>query len=84
VLEDRVTRAQTRGSAVGDRGVTADQTPPSWTGMGISAAAILVMPLLAWRKRAVNRTIQSPALRADIAESITCAYMAGADRRLLR
>lgn len=47
----------------------------SWAGLGISAAAVVVMPLLAWRKRAANRTIQSPALRADIAESITCAYM---------
>ncbi|MDQ6773943.1 MAG: cation transporter [Candidatus Dormibacteraeota bacterium] len=50
----------------------------SWAGLGISAAAIIVMPLLARRKRAANRTIQSSALRADIAESITCAYMAGA------
>ncbi len=50
----------------------------SWAGLGISGAAIIVMPLLARRKRAANRTIQSSALRADIAESITCAYMAGA------
>jgi divalent metal cation (Fe/Co/Zn/Cd) transporter len=49
----------------------------SWAGIGISGAAVIVMPLLAWRKRHANRTIQSPALRADIAETITCAYMAG-------
>jgi divalent metal cation (Fe/Co/Zn/Cd) transporter len=35
------------------------------------------MPLLAARKRAANQTIQSSALRADIAESATCAYLAG-------
>jgi divalent metal cation (Fe/Co/Zn/Cd) transporter len=50
----------------------------SWAGLAISAAAVIVMPLLAWRKRVANRTIQSSALRADIAETITCAYMAGA------
>lgn len=50
----------------------------SWAGLGVSAAAVIVMPLLAWRKRVANRTIRSPALRADVAETITCAYMAGA------
>jgi divalent metal cation (Fe/Co/Zn/Cd) transporter len=58
--------------------VTRLQPDGSWAGVGISAAAILVMPVLAWRKRVVNRTIQSAALRADIAESITCVSMAGA------
>lgn len=50
----------------------------SWLGIAVSAAAVIVMPLLAWRKRAVNRSLQSSALRADIAETIVCAYMAGA------
>ena len=50
----------------------------SGAGLGVSAAAALVMPLLAWRKRVANGIIRSPALRADIAETITCAYMAGA------
>ena len=49
----------------------------SWVGVAVSAAAIIVMPWLASRKREANQTIQSPALRADIAESITCAYLAG-------
>ena len=49
----------------------------SWLGVGVSAAAVVVMPWLAARKRAANRTIQSAALRADIAESATCAYLAG-------
>jgi len=39
------------------------------------AAAVLLV--LAWAKRRVNRRLQSAALRADIAETITCAYMAG-------
>lgn len=49
----------------------------SWLGVGVSAAAVIVMPWLAARKRSANKTIQSPALRADIAESATCAYLAG-------
>lgn len=49
----------------------------SGAGLGISAAAVIVMPLLAWRKRVANLTIGSSALRADIVETITCAYMAG-------
>lgn len=48
----------------------------SWLGLAVAAAAVVVMPLLAARKRLANKTIQSAALRADIAESITCAYLA--------
>jgi divalent metal cation (Fe/Co/Zn/Cd) transporter len=47
-------------------------------GVAVSAAAVLVMPVLAWRKRRVNATLDSAALRADIAETLTCAYMAAA------
>jgi divalent metal cation (Fe/Co/Zn/Cd) transporter len=47
-------------------------------GVGVSAAAVVVMPLLAWRKRRVNATLESAALRADIVETLTCAYMAAA------
>jgi divalent metal cation (Fe/Co/Zn/Cd) transporter len=49
----------------------------SWLGVGVAGAALVVMPLLAWRKRLANRLINSPALRADIAETATCAYLAG-------
>lgn len=52
------------------------QPERSWLGIGVAAAALVLMPVLASRKHAANRTIQSPALRADIAESITCAYLA--------
>lgn len=47
-------------------------------GVAVSAAAVVVMPMLAWRKRRVNATLDSAALRADIAETLTCAYMAAA------
>lgn len=64
---------------VGSAGLVARLRPEgSALGVGVSAAAVLVMPILAWRKTRVNVTIGSPALRADIAETITCAYMAAA------
>jgi divalent metal cation (Fe/Co/Zn/Cd) transporter len=47
-------------------------------GVAVSAVAVIAMPALAWRKRRVNVVIGSAALRADIAETITCAYMAAA------
>jgi divalent metal cation (Fe/Co/Zn/Cd) transporter len=47
-------------------------------GVAVAAAAVLVMPVLAWRKRRANSVLGSAALRADIAETITCAYMAAA------
>jgi divalent metal cation (Fe/Co/Zn/Cd) transporter len=48
----------------------------SWLGIVVAASAVILMPWLARRKRTVNRALQSPALRADIAESVTCAYLA--------
>lgn len=48
----------------------------SVAGLAVSAAAIIAMPLLARAKARVNRVIQSPSLRADIAETVSCAYLA--------
>lgn len=58
--------------------LTRTEPEGSLIGLGIAAAALVVMPLLARRKRAVNQTLDSAALRADIVETLTCAYMAGA------
>jgi divalent metal cation (Fe/Co/Zn/Cd) transporter len=64
---------------VGLAGLLARLRPEgSALGVGVAAAAVVVMPLLAWRKRRVNVVLGSSALRADIAETITCAYMAAA------
>ena len=64
---------------VGLAGLVARLRPEgSALGVGVAAAAVVVMPLLAWRKHRANAIIQSPALRADIAETITCGYMAAA------
>jgi divalent metal cation (Fe/Co/Zn/Cd) transporter len=49
----------------------------SLLGMGVAAVAIVAMPALAFGKSRANRLIESASLRADIAETVTCAYLAG-------
>jgi divalent metal cation (Fe/Co/Zn/Cd) transporter len=46
-------------------------------GIAVAAVAVVAMPILAIAKTRANRVIESASLRADIAETITCAYMAG-------
>jgi divalent metal cation (Fe/Co/Zn/Cd) transporter len=48
----------------------------SYVGIVLAIVAIIAMPVLAWRKRAIAAQIDSGALRADAACSITCAYLA--------
>jgi len=49
---------------------------PSVIGLGVAAVALVAMPLLARAKRGINRVINSASLRADIAETLSCAYLA--------
>ena len=56
--------------------VTGARPETSLTGIGITAAALVVMPVLAWRKRTLARTIRNSALAADAVQSATCAYLA--------
>jgi divalent metal cation (Fe/Co/Zn/Cd) transporter len=56
-------------------GVHATESP---VGIVLALAALLIMPLLAWRKRAIAAQLGSSALKGDAACSVTCAYMAGA------
>jgi divalent metal cation (Fe/Co/Zn/Cd) transporter len=49
----------------------------STVGIALSVAAVIGMPILARRKRAIAARIDSAPLRGDAACSITCAYMAG-------
>ena len=64
---------------VGLAGVLTRTEPDSSAlGVGVAAAAVLVMPILAWQKQRANCRIGSPSLSADIAETLTCAYMAAA------
>jgi divalent metal cation (Fe/Co/Zn/Cd) transporter len=46
-------------------------------GVVVAAVAVVAMPALAFAKTRANVVIGSASLRADIAETITCAYMAG-------
>jgi divalent metal cation (Fe/Co/Zn/Cd) transporter len=52
------------------------QPSESIVGIAVSAVALVAMPLLARAKRRVNVVLQSPSLRADIAETVSCAYLA--------
>ena len=47
-------------------------------GVGLAVVALVLMPLLARRKRRLATRLGSAALRGDAACSITCAYMAAA------
>ncbi|MGA7520831.1 MAG: cation transporter [Acidobacteriaceae bacterium] len=52
------------------------QPATSWIGIGVSIAALIAMPTLAWLKRRTARTTGNRALAADAIQSATCAYLA--------
>ena len=52
------------------------QPETSGLGIGITIAALIVMPLLAWGKRRTAYAIKNRALAADAVQSATCAYLA--------
>lgn len=48
----------------------------SVAGLVVAAVAVVAMPLLGRAKQTVNGVLQSASLRADIAETVSCAYLA--------
>ncbi|MGH9467989.1 MAG: cation transporter [Terriglobales bacterium] len=48
----------------------------SWMGIGVTIAALIVMPLLSAAKRRAGKKTRNAALIADAAQSATCAYLA--------
>jgi len=52
------------------------QPEESPLGIGLTAIALLIMPVLSWLKRREARRLNSPALAADAVQSGTCAYLA--------
>jgi divalent metal cation (Fe/Co/Zn/Cd) transporter len=48
----------------------------SCSGIAITLAALVVMPVLAWAKRRTARQTNNRALAADAVQSATCAYLA--------
>lgn len=49
---------------------------PTWIGIGITLAALFVMPMLAWFKRREAHRSNNAALAADAVQSAACAYLA--------
>ena len=49
---------------------------PTFVGMAILLASVLIMPLLANQKRRLSAETQSASLRADATQSGLCAYLA--------
>jgi divalent metal cation (Fe/Co/Zn/Cd) transporter len=49
----------------------------SCVGIGITALALVVMPVLAWMKRRQAQRMNNRALAADATQSAACAYLAG-------
>jgi uncharacterized membrane protein len=49
----------------------------SWIGIGVTIAALIIMPLLSSAKRRIGKTARNAALTADAVQSATCAYLAG-------
>jgi divalent metal cation (Fe/Co/Zn/Cd) transporter len=52
------------------------QPEESPLGIGVTAIALLVMPVLSWLKRREARRLNNPALAADAVQSATCTYLA--------
>jgi divalent metal cation (Fe/Co/Zn/Cd) transporter len=48
----------------------------SCSGIAVTVAALIVMPILAWAKRRTAQRINNRALAADAVQSATCAYLA--------
>jgi len=48
----------------------------SWMGIGVTLAALIVMPALSRAKRRAGKTAGNLALSADAVQSATCAYLA--------
>lgn len=52
------------------------QPQTSILGIGITIGALIVMPLLAWKKREIAQSTDNRVLAADAVQSATCAYLA--------
>ncbi|HLF69709.1 MAG TPA: cation transporter, partial [Actinomycetota bacterium] len=55
--------------------LTRSKPDESVPGIVIAVVSILVMPLLAWRKRVAARSLDSRALQADSAQTTLCTYL---------
>jgi divalent metal cation (Fe/Co/Zn/Cd) transporter len=51
---------------------------PSAMGIVIAVLSLIIMPILAWKKRVIGTAIGSRALLADAKETIVCAFLSAA------
>jgi divalent metal cation (Fe/Co/Zn/Cd) transporter len=56
--------------------ITSAHPESSPAGIGLTISALLVMPLLGWRKRRVGSLLGNRLVQADAAETILCATLA--------
>lgn len=54
-----------------------DRPEPSAAGVAIAIASLIVMPVLARRKRAVAHSLDSRSLEADSHQTVLCTYLSG-------
>jgi divalent metal cation (Fe/Co/Zn/Cd) transporter len=57
--------------------VTAEQPDSSLPGVVLAAVSLLVMPILARKKRQVGRDIRSKALVSDSKQTLACSFLSG-------
>lgn len=58
--------------------VGAARPDPSLPGIVLAAVSLVVMPVLAWRKRVAARGLDSRALQADSTQTTLCVLLSGA------
>jgi divalent metal cation (Fe/Co/Zn/Cd) transporter len=54
-----------------------ERPEPSGVGLAVVVLSLFVMPAIAVAKRRIAGGLDSPALRADAAETLLCAYLSG-------
>lgn len=55
--------------------LAAGDADPSPVGIGIAAASVVVMPLLAWAKRRTGRELGSATVVADSTQTVLCTWL---------
>lgn len=55
----------------------ANEPSESPVGIGLAIVSLIVMPVLAWRKRTVARQLDSRAMQADSTQTSLCTYISG-------
>src|SRR5262249_35042142 len=59
----------------GHKLLTANRPDPSAPGIVLAALSLVIMPLLAYRKRHVGRRLASAALVSDSKQTVACAFL---------